>query len=182
MRGKHDPEVERRRLELYKQGLTDKEMAKQLGDTYIAIGQWRFARNLPNNGKHYQRLSAEELEARMKLYLQGLNDREIAKALGIRYQTITGWRYTHNLPANVPQGRHNAEQGNSQPPKMNLTGGVPMTKALPPEGCEIVRQFLRTLLHYANQRPRDKVDAAQFLTEYRRMLFGTNMPSRIRAV
>jgi|GEM_PF-4699608 len=151
MRGKHDPEQEKCRLELYQQGLSDKEIAERLGDTYIAIGQWRFSRSLPSNGRQYQRLSPEEHEARMLLYRQGLNDREIAKALGVRYQTIAGWRYIHHLSANVSQGRHLPGQGNSQPPTMNLTGGVPMSRALSPDGCDLVRQFLRTLKHLGDR-------------------------------
>jgi len=54
----------------------------------VKIQYWRSKNDLPHNGK----LSAEEEKRRMKLYQQGLNDREIADRVGITKAAVWEWR------------------------------------------------------------------------------------------
>jgi transposase len=43
-----------------------------------------------------------DLERRMALYSQGLNDNQVGAQLGVTDKTITAWRRRNNLPANYP--------------------------------------------------------------------------------
>lgn len=88
------------RMELYKKGLTDSEIASIQGVTVTTITNWRTNRELPNNGKS-RLLPKEEHERRMKAYMQGLTDREAAELLGLTSpQTFANWRKKRNLPLN----------------------------------------------------------------------------------
>ncbi len=99
------------------------------------------------------KLSAEEDERRLVAWRAGLNDRQIAQACGIAYQAVQFWRKGRGLPANaVPR---------------NEERGVPMEEALPPEGCELVRAFLRALVTYANQARGQTVDVMAFADAWR---------------
>lgn len=52
-----------------------------------------------------------DLEMRVALHAQGLNDREIAAKLGVVDKTITTWRNRNGLPANqTPTRAHSPEQ------------------------------------------------------------------------
>jgi DNA-binding CsgD family transcriptional regulator len=44
----------------------------------------------------------QDLERRMALYSQGLNDAQMGAQLGVTDKTITAWRKRNNLPANHP--------------------------------------------------------------------------------
>lgn len=55
---------------------------------------------------------------------------------------------------------------------------VPMTEALPPEGCEIVREFLRALQHCRRQH--EEVNISQFLSAYRETINGPRKRRRRR--
>jgi len=87
---------EERRLSLYREGLSDREIARRLGLTHSAIRYWRLSRGLPTN----PRLALEE--ERLRLYQEGLSDGEIAKRLGCPRSTIQGWRQRRGLPPNYP--------------------------------------------------------------------------------
>ncbi len=53
------PEEEARRKELYDKGLTDSEIAKELGYVPRIIQQWRMARDLPSNYKREKRYGSK---------------------------------------------------------------------------------------------------------------------------
>jgi hypothetical protein len=77
-------------------------------------------------------LSREEEERRLELYHQGLNDKEIAKVLGLSKEAFRDWRVRRGLPANV-KPKWTGETGS----------GTPMEQVLTPGQCEIMREFLR---------------------------------------
>lgn len=83
-----------KRWELYEAGLTDAEIAGELGYSYSTIYQWRKRNNLTSNSedKSYYR--------RKKLYEEGLTDEKIAQTLNLSYLTIQKWREKNNLPHN----------------------------------------------------------------------------------
>ena len=86
-------EIHNQRMELYMQGLSDREIGKRTGCTGRTIQQWRHDNNLRRNYK-------SELDGRMQMYKSGMTDGEIGRALGVRNTTIEGWRKRHGLPCN----------------------------------------------------------------------------------
>lgn len=50
-----------------------------------------------------KKLTPDEQSYRMKLYGQGLNDRELADILYLDASVIQAWRVRNNLPANQPR-------------------------------------------------------------------------------
>lgn len=92
---------EKKRLELYNQGLNDVEIATQLGLTHEAIFAWRKSRDLLPNGRTDSRRLVLVNEDKIRLlYNQGLNDSEIGREIGCERYTITYWRRAHGLSPN----------------------------------------------------------------------------------
>ena len=101
---------EKQRMDLYKQGLSDGQIANIIGLTKAPIQRWRTSRGLPRNYKpRFQQrnqfgklgvLPKEEHELRMRLYNKGLIDKKVAKVCHVSKDAISQWRRTHNLPAN----------------------------------------------------------------------------------
>lgn len=101
---------EKQRMELYKQGLSDGQIANILGLTKAPIQRWRTSRRLPRNykprfqqGNQFGKLGVlpkEEHELRMRLYNKGLIDKKVAKVCNVSKDAISQWRRIHNLPAN----------------------------------------------------------------------------------
>lgn len=98
------------------------------------------------------KLSEEEEQKRMMLYNQGLSDTEIAKKCGVASSAIAEWRLRRKLP------------------KIKVDSGIPMEKALNPQQCRIVRQFLKTLVYAKNINP--DLDLSDFIQQYRKILNG----------
>ena len=66
------------KLELYEQGLIDREIADRAGLTIGSIWQWRQKNNLPPNGV----ISEEDKKKIKKLRKEGKNDKEIGEIIG----------------------------------------------------------------------------------------------------
>lgn len=116
----------RERMELYKAGLNDYEIAKKTGSRHQAIYKWRKERNLPPN---YDQTRPEEMKKkieaikdgiarrkgneetiereRMELYKAGLSDNKIARHQRVAPTTIGEWRRRRNLP---PNGRKKKDE------------------------------------------------------------------------
>ena len=77
-----------RRLELYNQGMTDKEISGITGTKIDTIRYWRSKNNLPCNVKMSEKLN---------LYLQNFNVREIAERLSMDSGSILYWRKSLGL-------------------------------------------------------------------------------------
>lgn len=82
-----DPEAARRLWEAKK---TDKQIAKEIGCSFLTVAVWRRNHGLAPNRLHDYR----------PLYEQGLTDGEIAAAVGVRIEAVSGWRQYHKLPPN----------------------------------------------------------------------------------
>lgn len=89
------------RLKLYRQGLSDYEIAKTIGISPQSIQTWRKRNNLSPNGK---KLSKDKEKQRHKLYQQGLDDSQIAEIVGITREGIKCWRKKNNLSPNKKSG------------------------------------------------------------------------------
>jgi len=138
------PEEEARRLELYRQGLTDKEIGVAIGLRPRAVALWRWKRGLPVNRSG---------DRRLELYRQGLSDAQIAAAVGRNPQTICDWRQRHGLPPNETQKR-----------------GCCMENALTPEQCTEMRLFLAALVALHRElSPEQKLDVARFMAQWRKL-------------
>jgi len=102
-------EAEERRMKLYREGLSDYEIARRLGVHRTTIREWRGRRGLSPNFKRGEPIPREEEERRLKFYKMGLTDYEIAKAVGVSKTAISNWRYRRSLPANNPSPRARSE-------------------------------------------------------------------------
>lgn len=97
------------RLKLYRQGLNDREIARIIGITNVAIYGWRKRNNLsPNVEQGWKRLSKDKAEYRMHLYKQGLSDTKIAKIIGIHKSSFNEWRQKNNLEPNFKPHKQRA--------------------------------------------------------------------------
>lgn len=104
---------EKERMKLYKQGLSDVQIANILGLTKTTILRWRKIRGLQRNykprfqpGNQFGSLGVlpkEEHELRMSLYKKGLVDEKVANLCYVSRDAIYQWRRKYNLPAN---GKH----------------------------------------------------------------------------
>jgi len=77
--------VRSRWMELYKKGKTDSEIAYESDEPINAIIMWRAKNNFKPN-------QDAAMEKRIKLYMSGLRDGEIAKHLGVDLHIIYEWR------------------------------------------------------------------------------------------
>lgn len=92
---------EKERMDLYKKGLSDGQMAKILGLTKSPILKWRTNRGLTRNykprfqpGNQFGSLGVlpkEEHELRMRLYNKGLIDKKVAKVCHVSKDAISKW-------------------------------------------------------------------------------------------
>ncbi len=83
-------------LELHRRGLTDREIAEELGVTQAAVNYRREKLGLKNN---YTRSTFSDDEL-LRLSNQGLNDHEISKALGVTQAAINYRRGRLGLKSN----------------------------------------------------------------------------------
>ena len=89
------------RMRLYKQGLSDKDIAALEKVCSVTIYNWRNERNLPSNPTKFQLKQLEKDEQRHKLYKQGLTDAEIAKICNEKSFNVKIWRERNNLLQNL---------------------------------------------------------------------------------
>ena len=104
---------EKERMDIYKQGLSDVQIANILSLTKTTILRWGRSRGLQRNyqevfqpGNQFGKLGVlpkEEHELRMSLYNKGLVDEKVANLCYVSRDAIYQWRRKYNLPAN---GKH----------------------------------------------------------------------------
>ena len=146
------PEEEARRLEMYHQGLTDREIVPLVGCSSSGIAAWRWKRGLPA----HPILDQAEHERRLEMYYQGKSDPEIAAAVSRTSQSINHWRKRHGLPPHQWRDR--------------IPSGVPMDQVLAPEQYAEMRMFLAALLAlHRKLSPGQKLDVARFMAQWRKL-------------
>lgn len=85
-------------MQLYYQGLNDREIAEKLYLTPGAIIRWRQINNLPSNMKINNRRSEER---KLILYNAGFTDKEMAHQLKLKVRSIQSWRTKRKLKSNT---------------------------------------------------------------------------------
>lgn len=85
-----------RRMDLYRAGLSDREMAEKLFLSRATIHYWRKKHNLPSNSRQ-RRITQGESDRMMELYRQGLSDKKIARQVGRAACTVGNWRARNGL-------------------------------------------------------------------------------------
>lgn len=86
--------------ELWKQGLTDQEIAEKSGQSQRQVQKWRYKNHLQANrkGQTPSRDLAERRSKMRELYDRGMNDAEIAAAIGVSEKTAAKYRRQYGLP------------------------------------------------------------------------------------
>lgn len=93
--------------ELYNKGLSDGEIAREIGSVKSTIYQWRHRNNLPPNVKNQTHKTKYDYAEFRRLWDKGLSDSKIAKAVGCAMSTVNRWRMleglaSHGLSGSVP--------------------------------------------------------------------------------
>ena len=93
--------INRERMALYRQGLTDREMADRLRVEVTTIWYWRKAHGLPLIRSRRNCRACPDIDAqRVRLYQLGRTDRQIAAVMGVLPKAIAAWRYRRGLAVN----------------------------------------------------------------------------------
>ena len=117
-----------RRLDLYRQGMNDMQIANILGVGSTAIYKWRKKNGLKAN--HIR----EVKDNRVELYRKKMSDGQIAKELGIKREAVADWRKHHGLPANNFERKPYVNGG-------SICWSCTRARALPdPMGCAFHRR------------------------------------------
>ena len=80
-------------MELYEDGLNDRQIATELRMKYQAVVAWRNKKSLSSN------IYIERKNRRLSLYLEGLSDVQIAEKEGVNTAAIQHWRKRQGLSA-----------------------------------------------------------------------------------
>lgn len=131
-------------MDLYQQGLTDREAAEKLGVHVTTWIKWRKSKGLSPNKDKYK--------DRVELHSQGLSAIEAAEQLGIKANTYSQWRKRRGLPPNRKKK------------------GAWDTSTRPEWAQELIKDWLRTMFYiYDKGKPGWTPDILSFTDEYRRL-------------
>jgi len=106
-------EINRLRMKLYNQGLTDQEIADKVKRSKASIQTWRCMYKLSRykDGKSYSEIVYHMNKRRMKFYNQGMTDKEIAQKEGKKEGSIQKWRLKRKLQPNKKKKISNKKKG-----------------------------------------------------------------------
>ena len=83
-------EENNQRMALYREGLSDKQIARRVFVCKEAIRRWRKKNGLPPVANQ-RKLSPEAREARLDMIKSGMKQADIARTLGISREAVRGW-------------------------------------------------------------------------------------------
>ena len=92
-------------LALYNRGLTDGEIAREIGSVKSTIYSWRHRNKLPAHGKVQGGGTKFDYSVFRQLWDQDLSDAKIAKAVGCAASTVSRWRVLYGLPSKGKSGQ-----------------------------------------------------------------------------
>lgn len=93
---------ESRALELYRQGLSDPAIARELGCSRLTVANWRKRRELAT--KNSRRSSAFDAPEVLAAYHAGASDEDLAQMVGYTSEAARHWRRRRGLPRNDHRG------------------------------------------------------------------------------
>ena len=96
-------EEHEQRMELYRKGMTDREIAEQCFLSRGAVHNWRTRMGLPAH-RARKPLSRAENETMLRMYRAGASDGQIARETGRCLSTVQSWRRRNGLPGNHGKG------------------------------------------------------------------------------
>lgn len=96
------------RLNFYREGLSDRRIAAELGETRSAVYEWRRRNGLAANYQ-FVTLSKPDSIQRIQLYEAGYSDRQIARLQGVTRLAILDWRHRRKLHRNFEPWRARRE-------------------------------------------------------------------------
>jgi WhiB family redox-sensing transcriptional regulator len=102
----HPPNLQR--MEMYDQGLNDRELGAALGMTHKAIIAWRKRENLPANSPAHLPHTPEQTRTKWAAYEAGQTDAVIAQIVGCTQESIRKWRMRNQLKVNPVRERVSA--------------------------------------------------------------------------
>ena len=132
----------KKRRDLYRQGLSDREIAEECNVATQSIFKWRKSRNLES--KIEGRLPRKEEQKRLELYKQGLKDKEIAKKCGVTAPAIHKWRKNRDLKPNAKEERKLPKEEEEKRLKLYKQGSKDREIA---EKCFVSRESIRYWRH-----------------------------------
>ncbi|MCD6468538.1 MAG: hypothetical protein J7L32_04415, partial [Thermoplasmata archaeon] len=142
------------RLELYRKGYSDREIADEVGVTPVVILSWRKKNNLKPNIQQGQPLSDAEEKRRLELYKKGLNDKQIASVIGISEEGIWQWRKKRGLVANIPQDNKKVSPEENKYRMMLYRQGLSDKEIA--EKCSVSRSSIKGWRKYRGLKPNKK--------------------------
>ena len=97
-------------MELYNQGLIDREIGEKLGSSRSLVWKHRKRLGLKNNGSNRVRARVFTDQQLIDLHEQGLVDREIAEKLGVHQTLVCTYRNRLGLKTNGSNRRFTDQQ------------------------------------------------------------------------
>jgi len=98
-----------KRMKLYKKGLCDEDIAKEVNNHVSTIRYWRIKNGLEPNPTAKDLENAKLDKKRMKLYLKGYTDYQIAKSTNTSHGYIYNWRTKKGLENNTEKANKEAK-------------------------------------------------------------------------
>lgn len=86
-------------MALYRKGYSDKRISMLIGCSATTVGRWRAKNNLPMVKVSITKPERFERETMRELYEKGMNDKQIADAIGCGPSTVQRWRIKEGLVA-----------------------------------------------------------------------------------
>ena len=91
-------------LELYNKGMSDGEIAREIGSVKSTIYQWRHRNGLKANAKKQDANPRYDYGKFRELYDSGMSDSKIARAIGCAMSTVSRWRTLEGLESHGVSG------------------------------------------------------------------------------
>jgi transposase-like protein len=85
---KYPPELKEKAIELLKQGLSQRRVARELGVSHYMVKRWAKEAGISRGPKKYP---PEVREKALELLKQGLTYREVSQMLGVKEDTLAEW-------------------------------------------------------------------------------------------
>jgi len=122
------------RLRLYEEGLSDSEIAREIGVAKTTISGWRWRRKLPPNGgeRGRQKIHIPKGDLERMYWEEGMTQTEIGEELGVSEYVVSDRMREYGIPSRYPGRRtkehqHRAEVAKSKLPVPKVISRGPLS-------------------------------------------------------